>query len=53
MPGNHNVTKDFQNSAGLRSVNISKFFNNAIKVIYLEINNENANTYFNTIFQVA
>ena len=49
----------FQNPAGLQSIkicnfaDISKILTNTIKVIYLEIKNKNANTYFSTTFQVA
>ena len=49
--GNHNVMKDFQNPAGLRSItifnfaDISKIFTNTVKIIYLEIYNENAIQY--------
>ena len=48
MSGNHNVTKNFQNPAGLRSITIfsfagiSKIFTNTVKVINLEINSKNA-----------
>ena len=48
MSGNHNVMKDFQNRAALRSISVLKFANiikiltNTIKVIYIETNNENA-----------
>ena len=48
MSGNLNVTKNFQNPAGLWSITIfnfagiSKIFTNTVKVINLEINSKNA-----------
>ena len=48
MFGNHNVMKDFQNPGGLGRITIfnfaaiSKIFSNTIKIIYLDIYNENA-----------
>ena len=58
MSGNHNVKKDFSKSSkftehlSFHFTDISKTFTKTVKVIYLEINNENAIIYFKLTFKV-